>query len=670
MKVLEIKNNLVKIAYDVKDNLAMSGFVVIEDENTPYVGQIINTKADISSNFAIVKLLFTFNNEGILKSYDGTIPSIKAYVSKLPAKELLEILPVETPVTVGKLMHENYNLYVDKTIFENNLLICSNKTENTNILLDNILKQMEKMQQTCVIFDTNGEFDWTNKIKFGKNFKLPLNYDTINYIYENELNDIDTSAKALIQEILLELQEYTKTLPEGFIPFDTFFSVIDEQYKQTGISELLLLKNKLLKYRDEKVFAQDLKDILNLSIAIEKECITVIDISDYDVNLQNEIISYAYDVMSRIKSVIYSFVKAENNVITKVLLKKLLFGGKNVMSSIICGHNYKYIAEIKENAENIIFFAPLTMQHDFAAYNTFLNKLNPDEFIIYGGLTQNIPLIVELHKLGFDNETENIPDETAQAPSENQEPKEVAKTIPAEEIKPAQEIKTPHEAETSDTQMENSPIKENITVKEEIQEPELILREPVLELSEEPLLEINSDTIEPTPVVENIQTAEIPEQPQIKSETATAENIETTEKSVEENIEEKKTSPDENLTGDLDDNDKSVAETYEEPLINVPESTSEIPAEEPAIEPEPIVETEPLVETAVDNGEKELPLDNEIPDVTSANEETEQSPAEQTIIEDIDDELPKRIWIILTIWKWKRIMNRFQRMFFLKPQMQ
>ena len=31
MQVLEIKNNLVKIAYDVKDNLALSGFVIIED---------------------------------------------------------------------------------------------------------------------------------------------------------------------------------------------------------------------------------------------------------------------------------------------------------------------------------------------------------------------------------------------------------------------------------------------------------------------------------------------------------------------------------------------------------------------------------------------------------------------------------------------------------------
>ena len=56
MKVLEIKNNLVKIAYDVKDNLALSNFVIIEDTNTPYVAQVVNIKADSTTNFAIVKL--------------------------------------------------------------------------------------------------------------------------------------------------------------------------------------------------------------------------------------------------------------------------------------------------------------------------------------------------------------------------------------------------------------------------------------------------------------------------------------------------------------------------------------------------------------------------------------------------------------------------------------
>lgn len=80
-----------------------------------------------------------------------------------------------------------------------------------------------------------------------------MNYDAINFIYEKELEDIDATSKAVIQEIFIELQEYTKTLPEGFIPFETFFNVVDSQYKETGITQLVLLKNKLLKYKETEV---------------------------------------------------------------------------------------------------------------------------------------------------------------------------------------------------------------------------------------------------------------------------------------------------------------------------------------------------------------------------------------------------------------------------------
>lgn len=507
MKVLEIKNNLVKIAYDVKDNLVLSGFVILEDENTPYVAQIVNLKADTAANFAIVKLLFTFNEEGILKSYNGSIPSLKASVSKLPSNELLDILPVERPVKLGTLAQQEFVVRIDKSMFETNLVICSNKQENTNILLDNLIRQFEPAGQKTVIFDTNGEFEWEKKVTFGSDFKLPLNYETINFIYENDLEDVDAASKAIIQDIFLEVQEYTKTLPEGFIPFDSFFSVVDQQYKETGIPQLVLLKNKLLKYRDAEVFAQNLKDVLNLSIAVEKTDTVVLDISTLTPKLQNEVISYAYDVMSKIKAPIYSFVKAENGTVTKKLLKKIVYGRNNVSTTVICGHEFKYLNELKHNAENLILFAPLSLQHDFASYNTFLNKLNDDEYIVYGSLTQNIPLIVQLEEIEIDEP------ETEQEKEENTNDGPVPMPFPAkqgEEIITVEQVAEPEpEPETEpiiddtvetpiiDDSLVNSIQEEPLIIDEEIQEP---ISE---ELSEELV-------IEDEPVTENIMV-EAPE---------------------------------------------------------------------------------------------------------------------------------------------------------------
>lgn len=464
MQVLEIKNNLVKIAYDVNDNLALSSFVIIEDTNTPYVAQVVNVKADKLTNFAIVKLLFTFNEEGILKNYNGTIPSLKSTVSILPSKELLDIIPIENNLTMGELAQQNVTLNVDKTILDNNLLVCSDNVENTNILLKNITKQID---EKIVIFDTDGLFDAENKITFGKDFKLPLNYDTINFIYENELDDVDATSRAVIQDIFIEVQEYTKNLPEGYLPFATFINVVDQQYKETQIPQLVLLKNKLIKYRDLNAFAETLKDVLSLSIAIDKSKVTIIDISEMAPVLQKEIMSYTYGVMKGINETIYSFVKVDNANSSKRLLKTFL-SRDGIYTTIICRHEYKYLPELKSAAQNLILFTPQTLQHDFAAYNTFLNKLNTDEFIIYGAHTQNIPLIVELDELELD--TQNDDDETESekdieeipssnvvpmpAPVQNTAPQENVTETPEPEIQEEETFKAP-EVEYPDLGFEN-----------------------------------------------------------------------------------------------------------------------------------------------------------------------------------------------------------------------
>ena len=67
------------------------------------MAQVFSLKADNGMNYAIVRLLFTFNTEGIVKNYDGTIPSLDASITKLSSDELLDILPVNTPLEIGEL---------------------------------------------------------------------------------------------------------------------------------------------------------------------------------------------------------------------------------------------------------------------------------------------------------------------------------------------------------------------------------------------------------------------------------------------------------------------------------------------------------------------------------------------------------------------------------------
>lgn len=642
MQVLEIKNNLVKIAYDVNDNLALSSFVIIEDTNTPYVAQVVNVKADKLTNFAIVKLLFTFNEEGILKNYNGTIPSLKSTVSILPSKELLDIIPIENNLTMGELAQQNVTLNVDKTILDNNLLVCSDNVENTNILLKNITKQID---EKIVIFDTDGLFDAENKITFGKDFKLPLNYDTINFIYENELDDVDATSRAVIQDIFIEVQEYTKNLPEGYLPFETFINVVDQQYKETQIPQLVLLKNKLIKYRDLNAFAETLKDVLSLSIAIDKSKVTIIDISEMAPVLQKEIMSYTYGVMKGINETIYSFVKVDNANSSKRLLKTFL-SRDGIYTTIICRHEYKYLPELKSAAQNLILFTPQTLQHDFAAYNTFLNKLNTDEFIIYGAHTQNIPLIVELDELELD--TQNDDDETESekdieeipssnvvpmpAPVQNTAPQENVTVTPEPEIQEEETFKAP-EVEYPDLVFDNEtprskeaptvdfPETETLNVTEEqpeenftqielpetFEEPEI--EEVQQEEPEEDIQENFDNEISQEPIEEEVFMPET-DIPQVEinedlSEQAIIEDSNISETPAEYTSQ--ATEEQAPIYNILDDNEIDYQDAEPEVLPLEPEidySVEDIDIEENYQEPQPYDENEAMIEQAAKDVDK------------------------------------------------------------------
>lgn len=642
MQVLEIKNNLVKIAYDVNDNLALSSFVIIEDTNTPYVAQVVNVKADKLTNFAIVKLLFTFNEEGILKNYNGTIPSLKSTVSILPSKELLDIIPIENNLIMGELAQQNVTLNVDKTILDNNLLVCSDNVENTNILLKNITKQID---EKIVIFDTDGLFDAENKITFGKDFKLPLNYDTINFIYENELDDVDATSRAVIQDIFIEVQEYTKNLPEGYLPFETFINVVDQQYKETQIPQLVLLKNKLIKYRDLNAFAETLKDVLSLSIAIDKSKVTIIDISEMAPVLQKEIMSYTYGVMKGINETIYSFVKVDNANSSKRLLKTFL-SRDGIYTTIICRHEYKYLPELKSAAQNLILFTPQTLQHDFAAYNTFLNKLNTDEFIIYGAHTQNIPLIVELDELELD--TQNDDDETESekdieeipssnvvpmpAPVQNTAPQENVTESPEPEIQEEETFKAP-EVEYPDLGFDNEtpssneaptvdfPETETLNVTEEqpeenftqIELPETF-EEPEIEevQQEEPEEDIQKNfdnEISQEPIEEEVFMPET-DIPQVEINEDLSEQAIIEDSNISETPAEYTSQATEEQTpiyNILDDNEIDYQDAEPEVLPLEPEidySVEDIDIEENYQEPQPYDENEAMIEQAAKDVDK------------------------------------------------------------------
>ena len=477
MKLLEIKNNLAKIMYNAEEPIALARFIALQDSVRSYVAQIVNLKADVKANYAIAKLIFTVSEDGIIDNYDGTIPSLNSQLSYLNAKDITDLIPLEKPIALGYLAQQDTMLKVDQAVFEKNLVICAEKFDNINVIIRNFTAQLNESEEKIVVIDTDHTFGEFEAVRFKRDFKLPLNAEFIDFILDNELEGVEAASKAVIHDIFAEVKEYINTLPEKFIPFETFYSVVATQYQSTEIPELALLKNKLLKYQSH--FAQEKEDIDSLKDAILKNKITYIDIDDDSDELQNELIEYIHNILDKTDKYVYVFVKLSNRNSNKHLLKQIL-DNNHIFTTIICSHTYKYLAELKQKAENIIFFAPPTVQHDFAAYNSFLNKLNPNEFIIYGSLTQNIPFIVELAELTeqetdyIKETTEAVEEETEEAPTNIEQEAEAEEPVseqPTEVLNPftQQQAFTP-EAEVAKPEPIIEP--ESIIESEHIIEPE------------------------------------------------------------------------------------------------------------------------------------------------------------------------------------------------------
>lgn len=510
MKLLEIKNNLVKLSYAETENPILGRFIILGSNEKSYVAQFVNLKSDTINNYAIAKLLFTFTPDGVVDNYDGSVPNMDSELSFLAAEELLNLLPIETPVKIGNLAQQDEMLSLDISVFERNFTIFVEKDSNKKTFISNCVRQLFQMKEKSVIVDTCNLFEDYPKIVFSKDFKLPLNSKMIDYIFEYELAEVDAPTKAVIQDIFYAVQQYIDTLDFKFLPIDNFVDVVANQYKDIQMPELALLKNKLLKYRDANVFANTKEEVLAFKEKLNEKNCSIIDIKDINEPLQKEVMSFIHQALTEYEKYIYFFAPLTDNNSDKKLLKQFI-NNNHVFTTILVSSSYKYAQELKQHAQNILLFTPNDMNHDFAAYNTFLNKLNSDECIAFGKLTQGIPFIIDMSDLDLDLTLEDVLGDKYQfVPISdnmqlvktdeygNKTPVNLAPELTQDDVvQSTQEEQTleyaPMQEEISDFSQEETVIDEEIPQIEESG----IIDEPAIELPQESVEDNNKNIVEP-----------------------------------------------------------------------------------------------------------------------------------------------------------------------------
>ena len=393
MKITEIKNNFAKVLYrPAETKLVLSDFLTLDDDNKKICAQVISIESTSiqSANQAVVKFCFNIAGDGTLSPYSGYVPSLdaKAYAAD-PIMIQKAFSKQNGAVCLGELTSgSNPPLKYEKSFLDKFLYIQSDRASDTNYIFEVLLNNLK--DRNCLIFDLDGTIETESESTYEicKNFKLPINIETLNYIYENDLSGLTIEQKAIVQDIILDIQEYIKSEDTGYIPFSTLLEVVDDIYQTDKSLGIILFRNKLLKYHQYRLFASKEQEFDALLNSASFNNLTILKLNNVPENWRKEAMSYVIGCMP--ENVHYLVSVSDETTDVHVLEK--LFGAKR--AAVASAYSCKFANHLKSLAKNLILFAPEELQKVYPTYNSFLSKLSEGEFVITGDDTLYTPLII------------------------------------------------------------------------------------------------------------------------------------------------------------------------------------------------------------------------------------------------------------------------------------
>ena len=379
MRILEVRDGFVK--FEADETVCLSSFIQIDGIEKSYIAQVIQLKRSGENAIGYAKILFLY--DGSLLNYDKTLPSKEAEIKEFTFEILSNSIDVTNPIIIGKTQVSDLNITIDSSAFDKKMLISIDDKNSNNLIVRNLVKQFNNLDKNVVIIDTLGIIE-AKKLVAGVDFKLPLNTDSLAFMYQDCLNDATADSKSLIVEIFKDLAEYSKTVP--FVPFEALKSIVDDMVDKSHVFKLLVLKNKLAKFDKLGYFAKNKHEVDSLKQHLNSKC-TIIDLSKLDSAFMNRYLSFIYETMSDDSQVILEL----SNTASKKNIKDILTN--NIATTFVTHSRFKYLNDIKNVFDNFVIMPSIANNEIFNIYSTFLKAMSKNTYLIAGEATNYIPLI-------------------------------------------------------------------------------------------------------------------------------------------------------------------------------------------------------------------------------------------------------------------------------------
>ena len=385
MRILEVRDGFIKIESNEKQ--VISSFLEMKDFDKKFVAQVIQSRKFEESYISFAKVLFLY--DGTFNALNGVTPTKDAVISKFPMQLMQESFNLSEPVVIGKYWGSAEDFVIGKSALDKKLLVSIDSPQKINILVTNLAKKNVENSKTLVI-DMLGVMDASVKSRAAVDFKLPLNVESLKFIYEDCLTDATSDSKSLVKEIFADLGEYAKTV--DFVPFKVLKTIVDEMVEKSHIFKLLVLKNKLAKFDKAGYFAVTQEELMSLKKVLNSKS-AVLDLSSLSSQFQNRYLTFIYNELSKVNYDGQVFVIA-SNAIDKLNIKKIL-QNKDISSAFVTHSRFKYLKDFKSLFVNYLVEPTFSNNEIFKSYSMFLNNMPKESLLFVGDSTKFLPIVFE-----------------------------------------------------------------------------------------------------------------------------------------------------------------------------------------------------------------------------------------------------------------------------------
>ncbi len=383
MKIIEVRDGF--IVFEAGKDVCLSSFVKIDGAEKSYIAQISQLKFFGDISIVNAKILFIYKDNK-LTNYDNTLPDKNSQIESFTENIISNSIPSKKPIIIGKTIENNNNIVIDYSAFDKKMLMSIDSPNLHNLLVRNFSKQFKNLNLNTIILDTLGVIK-SKKYVAGIDFKLPLNTDSLSFIYDSCLSDATSDSKSTIIEIFKELSEYSKTVP--FVPFETLKTIVDDMVDNKHIFKLLVLKNKLSKFEKLGYFATKKKEVEIIENILSEDCV-VIDFSKLDTPFLNKYLTFIYEKIQD-KENTHVILETANTVSKQNL--KLALSKSKIPTTIITHSKFQYLNDMKNLFDNFIIEPSLTNKKIFEIYSAFLEPTKTSMYLSAGEALNYIPLL-------------------------------------------------------------------------------------------------------------------------------------------------------------------------------------------------------------------------------------------------------------------------------------